>query len=197
MAERADNIIQEARIYLQDKQSIEYEDEELLVYLNDALGFIASLLAENNSSINLSSIEYVSAPAALPDNFIKTDKGEKDGTKLIYKERTVNVADNEISIVGDFVYFVPPITFYYYKTFPKVTDLTDEINIYSPLIEFIKSYIIIKALNKLEYNTQQEQQQLVELGNSILKTCKHRDGLVSIKRSNYKSSLSSFCGNWL
>lgn len=196
MAERAENIIKEVRVYLQDKQSIEYDDEELLVYLNDALGFIASLLAENNSSITLSSIEYVSAPAALPDNFIKADKGEKDGTKLVYKERTVNVAEDEISIVGDFVYFTPPITFYYYKNFPKITK-SDEVDIYSPLISFVKNYVIIKALNKLEYNTQQEQQQLVELANAILKICKHRDGLVSIKRTSKKSSFSSFCGSWL
>lgn len=175
------DIIDQARIYLNDKESIEYTDNELITYLNDGLGFMENILADNLSSITLSSVYLVSCPSKLPNDFLKVDKFEIDGKPLYYEERTKNINDDEFSIIGDEIIITKPGMFYYYKVYPRVSSVDDYMDIYKPLETVLKEYMVIKALSRLEYNTQEEQAKLNDLMNTIITIAKKRDGLPSIR----------------
>lgn len=180
----AETLFNEIRIYLNDSQRFEYTDDELMAYLNNGLEYIETLLAERQSSITLSTLEYVSAPSPLPDDFLTVNKVVSD-KQLKYKERELNTADYEYSIIGNQIIIgTLPATLYYFKTFDKVTDLADDIDIYKPLIKVLRDYVIVRALNRLEYNTQVEYQQLERINSAILLIARARDGMLTITRYN-------------
>ncbi len=178
-----ETLFDEIRIYLNDRDKLEYTDDELMIYLNSGLEYMETLLAERRSSITLSTLDYVSTPALLPDDFLMVYKVVNNNNQLTYKERELKTADYEYSIIGNqLILNTIPSTLYYFKTFERVTSIDDDIDIYTPLIRVLKDYIIVKALNRLEYNSQVEQQQLDKINTALLLIARARDGMLTITR---------------
>lgn len=188
-----DKLLTDIRVYLNDKDRMEYSDEELITYCNDALEFIEDGLAQNHSSINLEHIEVTETPFSIPYELLKIDKLEHEGRyKLLYRERTVHVQSGEYSVVGESIYVSPsdlPVSLYFHtklKRFEgiKVNDkYAERLDIYYPLIAIIKNYALIKALNRLEYSAKDEEQKLADLYASLQEVIRKRDGLVGIERN--------------
>lgn len=188
------DIIKDIRVYLNDVERMEYKDEELITYCNDALEFIEDGLAQYQSSINLEHLEVTETPYEIPYSLLKIDKLERDGRdKLLYRERTVNVADGEYSLVGGNIYISEkdlPVDLYFHSKLQRFEGIqedgvyTEELGIYYPLIGIVKQYALIKALNRLEYTSKDEEAKLAELSQALVEVIRRRDGLVGIDRNN-------------
>lgn len=60
------------RHMINDKDELELEEEELLMYLNKAIQYVASYLVQANSTYMVQDMTVSTETASLPDNFIKT-----------------------------------------------------------------------------------------------------------------------------
>ena len=60
------------RHIINDKDELELEEEELLMYLNKAIQYVASYLIQANSPYMVQDMTISTETAMLPDNFIKT-----------------------------------------------------------------------------------------------------------------------------
>lgn len=181
-------LISRIRTRVNDTDSLEFSDNEILIYINDALEFLENLLSENNSSIITNVMELMTSVTAYPDEVLRIikivyDKNivlEKVSNDDDVKPGTFSVFNNEILINSEQI----PCKLYYMKRLSKYDDVGEEIDLYSPLLPYIEEYCIIKCLNRLEYNLVYEEQKLELLRQKVVTMIRHKDGYPYLKRYN-------------
>lgn len=179
-------LITKIRIRVNDTDSLEFSDDEILGYINEALKYIENILSENNSSIISTTLDLDTSATVFPADVLRIIKilnsNKKELTRVYdtdeVKENEFTVFNNEI-IIGDV-----PCKLYYMQTLERYDSTADEVNVFVPLIEYIIDYVIIKCLSRLDYNLTIEEQKLQILQQNIITMIRHRDGFPLIKRKN-------------
>lgn len=178
-------LISKIRIKINDTDSLEFPDSEILGYINESIEYIENILSENNSSITSNVIELISSATAFPDDVLRIDKIIYDNKVVLkkingddVKPGFFSVFNNEILINSEQI----PCKMYYMKRLNKYDDIGEELDLFTPLIAYIEEYSIIKCLNRLEYNLTLEEQKLEILRQKVVTMIRHRDGFPFLKR---------------
>lgn len=123
------------RFRIRDEFKVEYPDNELIGYLNDALAYWDSTRVVASDPLRVKSL-VVNPSASVPTNFAKWA-----GTFPVY-------------ILGETVYTTEatPVTCKYYSYSDGYDELTDSINLANPEIVILLQLATIYALNRNQFD---------------------------------------------
>jgi len=149
----AEDLLKQARFQLNDTDKVEFSDEELLGYLNQALLYINNLGITLNSRIFIKSIDITlsDGKATLPGDFVR-EKRIIAGDAVLKSNIDYQIYGNEIYTNAD------SITLEYYFQLPALTSLSDEIPLKDIFANILKQIVVFLALNRTNVNANLEVQ---------------------------------------
>jgi len=184
------DFISHIRRMVSDVVKIEYTDEEILEYLNDALNGILQTLVARRAQVLIKKITVSSFPYQLPERFLGiytiTD-GKGNEARLIDPVDAETASSFSYYLLDGYLYVKPDdveeVTLYYYER-PVLTQLTDSIPFYYIIGSGLK-YLVAKMLYiKQEMRTPEETNLAVfynDLANRIINFLPQRPRKVSMR----------------
>jgi len=166
------------RYQINDVDKVEYSDEELISYLNEAISFLNNLLIDNLSPLLIKTDELflVQGSSSLPEDFY-LEKAVLDNQGNLLRSVSVGapLTKDSYYIAGREIFSGNSrITLYYYSVYPQISALTDTIQVHPVFLNLLKQMVIFLALNRNEFNLSIEQalmerfaQQALSLSNKI------------------------------
>lgn len=174
-------IIERIRRRINDNQSVEFTNDEILSYIHEGLSSLENVLLYSRVIFNLTSVSLNSNYEVLPDDFLEVYRvtflgDEIEKTDIISKE------ENKYYI-QDNVLFIPyvPSVLHYIKSFERPNE-NGSLDIDRGYIEYIYRYAVIKSLTRLEYNMDKEEEELSQLTAMVVKNSIHRNGTIFMRR---------------
>lgn len=176
------NLLNKIRIRINDVESFEFSNNELISYINNGLSNVENILAINHVKFNISLLKTTSSLCAIPDDLIQIYKIVENGLEIPQKDVISNkygyyILNNNIML---------PCTnadIYYIKEFPRLQE-DDTLKLPSIIIEYLYLYTIIKALSRLEFNMDKEEKELLNTTNMMIKHMLHKYGNKTMERFN-------------
>lgn len=176
------DLISKIRIKINDSSSFEFSDEELLAYIHAGITQLEMLLLSNRVKFNITMLQTQANICPVPDDLLEIYKVVINNNIIPLKEEYSNgfgyfILNNNIMLPEN------NALIYYIKEYERY-GIDDEINMSASYIDYLYLYTVIKALNRLEFNMDKEEKELLQLSNMIIKTTLSKYGSYSLKRDN-------------
>ena len=182
-----DELLSLVRYQINDVDKVEYTDNELIAYLNEALRFLSAELINVNSSILLkeADLSLTNGHTVLPSDFVKEEAVLDTSGKILKSVPAQATVDStSYKIVGDTIYSEnDAITLIYYAPYPSVSASTDPVPGKDYMTNFLTEVVAFLALNRNEFNTSIEQALSERFGTQVLRIAN------SVGISNYERSI--------
>lgn len=174
-------IIERIRRRINDNQSVEFTNDEILSYIYEGLSSLENILLYSRVVFNLTSVSLNSTYEVLPDDFLEVYRVTFLGDEVEMTD--VVTKDENRYYIQDNVLFVPyvPSVLHYIRAFER-PDENGSLDIDRGYIEYIYRYAVIKSLTRLEYNMDKEETELSQLATMVVKNSIHRNGTIFMRR---------------
>lgn len=176
------DLIARIRIKINDTSSFEFQDSELLSYINEGISMLEIILLSNKAVFNISMISSAASICPVPDDMLEIYKVLHDKKEVLFK----NIDDLTYGyyIINNNI--ILPCTnteIYYIKEFERY-NLNDNITLPHIYIDYLYNFSVIKALSRLEYNMENEKNELMQLSSMIVQTALNKKSIYQLKRYN-------------
>lgn len=176
------NLIERIRIKINDTASFEFQDSELLSYIYEGLSMLEMLLLSNKVQFNITYLSSAASICPVPEDMLEIYKITADKKEIPLKDITDETYGYYI-LNNSIILPCTNAEIYYIKEFERYS-IDDDINLPQIYIEYLYNNAVIKALSRLEFNMEQEKNELMQLSSLIIKTTLHRNGIYQMKRYN-------------
>lgn len=175
------DIIERVRRRINDNQSVEFTNGEIISYIHEGLSSLENILLYSRVVFNLTSISLNSTYEVLPDDFLEVYRVTFLGDEI--EKTDIITRDENKYYIQDNVLYVPyvPSVLHYIKSFER-PDENGSLDIDRGYIEYIYRYAVIKSLTRLEYNMDKEEAELSQLVTMVVKNSIHRNGTIFMRR---------------
>lgn len=175
------DIIERVRRRINDNQSVEFTNGEIVSYIHEGLSSLENILLYSRVVFNLTSISLNSTYEVLPDDFLEVYRVTFLGDEI--EKTDIITRDENKYYIQDNVLYVPyvPSVLHYIKSFER-PDENGSLDIDRGCIEYIYRYAVIKSLTRLEYNMDKEEAELSQLVTMVVKNSIHRNGTIFMRR---------------
>lgn len=175
-------LISKIRIKINDSSSFEFSDDELLSYIHAGITQLEMILLSSRVKFNIAVLHSQSNICPVPDDLLEIYNIIINDTHIPLKKEYEKgygyfILNNSIILPEN------NALIYYIKEFERYS-IDDEINMSASCIEYLYLYAVIKALSRLEFNMDKEENELLQLSNMIVKTTLSKYGTYSLKRYN-------------
>ena len=176
------NLIDRIRIKINDQTAFEFQDDELVSYIYEGLSMLEILLLSNNVQFNITYLLSAASICPVPEDMLKIYKITNHKNEIPLKDIT------DLSY-GYYIlnnYIILPCTnaeIYYIKEFERY-GIKDNINLPAAYIEYLYNNAVIRALSRLEFNMENEKNELMQLSSLIIKTALNNNSIYQLKRYN-------------
>jgi hypothetical protein len=168
------DFFEEVRFTINDVEKLEYTDNELLTYLNQAQDYIVNTCINHqyNRFLKTATLNTdTTSGQALPDDFVIEQSvyaGERELTPLT-PDAVIKDGEPYYKIVGDKIYAgLSPITLTYYYHPERYTSYEQDLQLPRIFNNLLKEIVVFLALNRNEFNTSVEQQLAVLFEQKLL-----------------------------
>ncbi len=155
------DLIQQIRYAINDVEKIEFSDEELINYINQAQDYISNVCINNafKGLIKEVDLTLTDGKVELPQDFAREFSVVANGYILKSLPADADVDEYSYKIVGNSLYSQnETVKLYYFHMYPAYVSVNDELaipNIFLNLLREIATYL---ALNRVNINTNFEVQ---------------------------------------
>lgn len=176
------NLITKIRIKINDTSSFEFEDSEILSYIDEGLSMLEIILLSNKVPFNITQLSSITSICPVPNDALEI-------YKIIYDKREIPLKDITDISYGYYILnnsIILPCTnaeIYYIKEFERY-NIDDDILLPNIYIGYLYNFAVIKALSRLEYNMENEKNELMQLSSIIVKTALNKKSVYQLKRYN-------------
>lgn len=157
----AADLLLQVRYAINDLGKIEYSDDELLHYLNQAQDYIVNTAVNKGYKglLKTATLNLINDSAQLPDDFIKEAVVIANGKKLKPVPTGKQYDENTYQIVGNLIYSKNAQVNLIYFYFPDLyKNLDDKISLPRTFWNLLKEITVYLSLNRNEFNTNFETQ---------------------------------------
>lgn len=180
--ENAKNLITKIRIKINDTASFEFQDSELLSYSHEGLSMLETLLLSKRITFNISYLLSSSSVCPLPYDMLEIHKIIKDKKEIPLKDVT-DFAFGYYILNNNIILPCTNVEIYYIKEFDRF-NINDNITLPHIYIDYICNFAVIKALSRLEYNMENEKNDLIKLSGLIVQKEMNKKSIYQLKRYN-------------
>ncbi len=175
-------LINKIRIKINDSAAYEFSDNEIITYIHDGLTSLENILLLNRVKFNISLLHSSSSLCPEPKDMLEIYKVVSDSKEIPLKD--ISSSGYGYYILNNNI-ILPCSTaeIYYIKEFQR-SGINDEINLPYSYTQYLYLYAYTKALSRLEFNMESEENQLINMANIIVKNSLHKDGSNFLKRYN-------------
>ena len=176
------DLILRIRIKINDTSSSEFQDSEILSYINEGISMLEIILLSNKAVFNIAMISSASNICPVPDDML-------DIYKVLHNKKSVPLKNIDDFTYGYYIInnnIILPCTnaeIYYIKEFERY-NLNDNITLSNIYIDYLYNFAVIKALSRFEYNMENEKSELMQLSSMIVKTALNKQSNYMLKRYN-------------
>jgi hypothetical protein len=169
-------LLDQIRYMINDRDKLEYTDNELINYLNQAQDYIANTCINHQYKgfLKTTTLTLTDGVATLPDDFVVESAlyaGDPPrnllpiapGTPIEANSYVYRITGNQLESDQD------TITLVYYSYPQQYFNTTDTINLPPQFINLLREITVFLALNRNEFNTSVEQQLSVLYEQKLLK----------------------------
>ena len=174
------NLIERIRIKINDTSSFEFQDNELLSYIHEGLSMLEMLLLSNRVQFNITYLSTVSSVCPVPEDMLEIYKITADKKEIPLKDIT-DTSYGYYIVNNNIILPCTNAEIYYIKEFERY-NINDDIDLPYIYVEYLYNNAVIKALSRLEFNMEQEKNELMQLTSLIIKTTLHKNGIYQMKR---------------
>jgi len=164
--------LDQVRYQINDTDKVEYTDQELINYTNEALSWLGAELARYGAPqvLKFTTLVLTNGEADLPSDFLFESGVLGPDGSLLKSVPPVQPADQySYKIIGNKIYSNnTSLDLFYFASFPFVSALTDLIPVFDQAVNLLREIVIFLALNRNEFNTSIEQALMKEFGVQVL-----------------------------
>lgn len=149
------DLIQQVRYAVNDTDSVEYTDGELLDYVNQAQDYISNVCINNafKGLIKEADLTLTNNQVALPNDFVR----EYSVVNGIYILKSIppdaEVDEYSYKIVGKTLYSKnDTVKLYYFYMYPSYSAVSDTVVIPDVFINLLRETVVYLALNRVNIN---------------------------------------------
>ncbi len=176
------NLIERIRIKINDTASFEFQDNELLSYIHEGLSMLEMLMLSNKVQFNITYLYTASSICPVPEDMLEIHKIVSDNKEMPLKDVT-DLSYGYYILNNSIILPCANAEIYYIKEFERC-NISDDINLPNIYIEYLYNNAVIKALSRLEFNMENEKNELMQLSSLIIKTALHKNSIYQMKRYN-------------
>ena len=176
------NLIERIRIKINDTASFEFQDNELLSYIHEGLSMLEMLMLSNKVQFNITYLYTASSICPVPEDMLEIHKIVSDNKEMPLKDVT-DLSYGYYILNNSIMLPCANAEIYYIKEFERC-NISDDINLPNIYIEYLYNNAVIKALSRLEFNMENEKNELMQLSSLIIKTALHKNSIYQMKRYN-------------
>lgn len=180
--ENTKNLIKKIRIKINDTSSFEFGDDELLSYTHEGLSMLEALLLSKKVPFNVAYLSTSASICPMPCDML-------DIYKIMSGEKEVPLKDVTDFSFGYYILnnnIILPCAnaeIYYIKEFERF-NIDDEIALPNIYTDYIYNFAVIKALSRLEYNMENEKNELMQISSLIVQNALNGKSVYQLKRYN-------------